>query len=192
MLLYKRKYKKLFSFAPFVWKVISKKVQINFWFSGFSNSLLKHKKVSNLAARKFHPPKYKVFFQTRFFCFLFFVFFVFFWAWKVLFPEYKKSFKVFVSWNIRNFWRVLVSPNISKTFFWENIRNFFEVFVSWNIRAALFRDNIRNFLILDLESSIFKYMKLSQGGFFQFLSLGWKVRQIAPYCTTIWAKIWLF
>ena len=186
MLLYKRKYKKLFSFAPFVWNVITKKVKINFWFSGFLNSLLKHKKVSNLAARKFHLPKYKVFFQSHFF------FFFFFRAWKVLFPEYKKSFKVFVSWNIRNFWRVFVFPNISKTFFWENIRNFFEVCVSWNIRTALFRENIRNFLILDIESSIFKYMKLSQGGFFQFLSLGWKVRQIAPYCTTIWAKIWLF
>ena len=172
MLLYKRKYKKLFSFAPFVWKVISKKVKMNFWFSDFLNSLLKHKKVSNLAARKFHLPKYKVFFQSRFF--------FFFELRKFCFRNIKS-----LSWNVRNFWRVFVSPNISKTFFWENIRNFFEVCVSWNIRTALFREDIRNFLILDLESSIFKYMKLSQGGFFQFLSLGWKVRQIAPYCTTI-------
>ena len=60
------------------------------------------------------------------------------------FLKYKKSS---ISWNIKNFFRVSVSWNIGKAFFWENIRNFFGVSVSSNIRTnirkAFFREHTK-------------------------------------------------
>ena len=118
----------------------------SFCFSGFANSLLKYKKFFKLGARKFHFPKYKTFFQSGFF--------KIFLSSKLL-PEIWE-----VSWNIRNFFGVSVSPNIRKAFFWENIKNFLilelESFISWNVRKYknFFRSWFSLFFELGLKSFI--------------------------------------
>ena len=88
--------------------------------------------------------------------------------WKTLkgSPKKKRNFlslglKRFISWNMRDLWRVgflifwalkVTSWNIRTAFFWENIKHFFGVTVSWSIR---------NFPGVDI---------------FYFSSLGWEVQ----------------
>ena len=109
---------------------------------GFVSSFLKYKKVSDLVAKKFHFPKCKKHFKSAFFHFS---------SSESSFLKYKKFFRVFVSWNIRNCCRVSVSWNIRKPFCSENIKNFH------------FR-NIRKYKI-----------------FFYFSSLGLRLQSFAKY-----------
>ena len=117
-----------------------------FCFSGFASSLLKYKKFFKLGARKSYFPKYKTFFQSGFL---------------KIFLSSKLLLEIQeVSWNIRNFFGVSVSPNIRKAFFSENIKNFLilelESFISRNVRKYknFFQSWFSLFFELGLESSI--------------------------------------
>ena len=160
-------------------KKCEKKYIKNFWFSGFASSLLKYKTKFKLESRKFHILKDKTFSQNVFFFFFFF-------SSESYFLQYKKFFRVSVSWNIRafrllkykEFLRVFVSQNIRKAFFWENIRNIWileqEIFISQKIRKY------KNFFRVDFQNirkAFFeKIWHIFSGWiFFHFSSLGLKV-----------------
>ena len=126
MLLYKGKYRKLFSFALLFKKLsLNKQKMWDFWFSGFPSSLLKCSKLFNIKFRKFCFPKFEKLFYSGFLHVL---------RWKNYFLKYK--IEVFLKY--KEMFRVSRFPNIRKAFLWENIINFLILeqkgFVSQNIR----------------------------------------------------------
>ena len=113
---------------------------------------------------------------------------------KFHFLKHKKSFGCFCFLKYKNSFLLRKYKFLGgfrflkyKIFSWGRLKSslsqnisFFKVSVSWNVRNFFFGVSISlNFLILEIKSSTpWNMRNFFQGGFFYFLSLGWKVLEI--------------
>ena len=175
MLLYKEKRKSIRNI--FLLCLCLKRNIRNFWFSDFSNSLLKYKKFCKLVAKKFHFAKNKKILE----CFLFISWAKKVTSWNIRKFHFLKNFRVFVSWNIRKFvlffWAIFAKPfsvdvwqcseYVSGSEYNRVLNmSWFWIYLSGNIRKTFFKKIYKSSLSWKLgELFLRKYKKLFRSRF---------------------------